>query len=56
VSGESDSLHPEVETLYRELAEPAPPADEVGQTRVTATKETIDDDRESVWLEALDGS
>lgn len=35
-------------SLYDLLAEPAPPGTYAGETRVTATKETLDDDTETV--------
>ncbi len=36
------------DSLYRVLGEPAPVSATVGETRITATKETIDDDTEDV--------
>jgi hypothetical protein len=38
---------PDDETLYDVLAEPAPYGSLRGETRITATKETIDDDQEA---------
>ena len=37
---------PDDRTLYDVLAEPAPHGDLRGETRITATKETLDDDQE----------
>jgi hypothetical protein len=42
-----------VGSLYLELAEPAPDDSERGKTTITATKETVDADREAVLLELL---
>ena len=42
-----------VGSLYLELAEPVPAASERGKTTITATKETVDADREAVLLELL---
>ncbi len=42
-----------VGSLYLELAEPAPADSERGKTTITATKETVDADREAVLLELL---
>jgi hypothetical protein len=37
-------------SLYAILAEPAPESAELGETSITRAKETLDDDREAVWL------
>ena len=38
------------QSLYAVLAEPAPESVEPGETSITRAKETLDDDRESVWI------
>lgn len=38
---------PEEHTLYHALAEPAPPGGPRGETMITLTKETIDNDEEA---------
>jgi hypothetical protein len=53
----SDMSRGSLASLYGALAESAPAAvNERGQTRITATKETIDNDQERIWLELLDGN
>ena len=42
-------------TLYDALAEPAPPGTGGGQTMFTATKETMDNDREEAETTTLIG-
>jgi hypothetical protein len=41
-------MEPVEPTLYSALAQSVPPSTERGETRITATKETIDDDREEL--------
>jgi hypothetical protein len=40
-------------SLYLELAEPAPDQHDLGQTNTTKAKETVDNDVESLMLDAL---
>jgi hypothetical protein len=37
-------------SLYVVLGEPAPESAEAGETSITRAKETLDDDREAVWV------
>jgi|SRR5512133_1085922 hypothetical protein len=48
-----DEQPPSGASLYLQLAEPAPAGSERGKTTITATKETVDADREAVLLELL---
>lgn len=43
-------LDPTPQSLYAILAESAPESAEPGETNITRAKETLDDDREAVWL------
>jgi hypothetical protein len=38
------------QSLYAVLAEPAPESAEPGETSITRTKETVDADREALWV------